>query len=94
VVWAGNSSTATRAAAKPRVDAFRGESAALDVARRSSSTFWPRIAEHQSQRWAEEGTGQAVDALECPRLGRAPAKEPAERVPKLVVGHEPVGVVL
>jgi hypothetical protein len=35
-----------------------------------------------------------VDALQCPKLGRAPAKEPDERIPELVFGHEPVGVVL
>jgi hypothetical protein len=35
-----------------------------------------------------------VDALECPRLGRAAAKESGERVPEAVVGHETVGVVL
>ena len=52
------------------------------------------VADHKSQRRAEDGTGQAVDALERPRLGGAPAKEPAERVPEAVLGHEPVGFVL
>jgi hypothetical protein len=58
------------------------------------ATHWRQVAEHRGQRRADDWTGQAVDALECPRLGRAPAKEPAERVPELVCGHEPVGVVL
>jgi hypothetical protein len=68
--------------------------AASDAARGSSPTPWDRFADHQSQRWADDGIGQTVDALECPRLGRAPAKEPVECVPQLVVGHEPVGFVL
>ena len=53
-----------------------------------------RFADHQSQGRANDGTGQAVDALECPRRRWAPPKEPGEPVPELVVGHEPVGVVL
>ena len=76
------------------VDAVRGAVRLPTWARRSSPPPWRRVADHQSQRRADDGTGQAVDALECPRLGWAPAKEPAERVPELVVGHEPVGFVL
>ena len=61
-----------------------------------SSSLAPggRVAGHQSQTWTGDGTGQAVDALECPWLWWAPAKEPAERVPEAVLGHEPVRVVL
>jgi hypothetical protein len=72
----------------------RHGNAAPAAARRSSFTSWRWVVDHQSQRRADGGTDQSVDALQCPKLGRAPAKEPDERIPELVFGHEPVGVVL
>lgn len=50
--------------------------------------------DHPCQGRADGGSGQAVYALECPRIWRASPKEATERVPELVVGNEPVGVFL
>ena len=40
-----------------------------------------RFLDHQCQGRADEGTGQAVHALLCPRIWRASANEATERVP-------------
>jgi len=72
-----------------------GHGSSPGLARGLFLTSWRRVAaDYQGQRRADDGTSQTGDALECPRLGRALAKEPGERVPEPVVGHEPVGGVL
>ena len=63
-------------------------------AARTSSPSWLGVVEQQGQSWVHNGTGQAVDALECSCLGRAAAEEPGECVSEFLVGHESVGVVL